>query len=68
MVDTVRSIDIESGCLKNVDNDQSLRGYSIHVVPQSCGSTIGSPTVLAIGAFATTLTTLSCALMGLRAI
>ncbi|KAF7909070.1 hypothetical protein BELL_0043g00210 [Botrytis elliptica] len=66
MVDTIRSIDIESGRLKDVDNDQSLRGYSIHVVPQSFGSTIGSPTALAIGAFATTLTTLSCALMGFR--
>ncbi|TGO16912.1 hypothetical protein BTUL_0022g00130 [Botrytis tulipae] len=66
MVDTIRSIDIEGGCLKDVDNDQSLRGYSIHVIPQSFGSTIGSPTALAIGAFATTLTTLSCALMGFR--
>ncbi|KAF7891543.1 uncharacterized protein EAF02_001868 [Botrytis sinoallii] len=61
MVDTIRSIDIESGRLKDVDNGQSLRGYSIHVVPQSFGSTIGSPTALA-----TTLTTLSCALMGFR--
>lgn len=84
MVDKIRSLDIESGRLKDVDNDQSLRGYSIHVVPQSFGSTIGSPvspskflnnhqliwvfiqTALAIGAFATTLTTLSCALMGFR--
>ena len=84
MVDKIRSRDVESGCLKDIDTEQSLRGYSIHVVQQSFGSTIGSPvsfskpicnrqlicaffqTALAIGAFATTLTTLSCALMGFR--
>ncbi|KAK6602470.1 acetate transporter [Botrytis cinerea] len=66
MVDKIRSRDVESGCLKDIDTEQSLRGYSIHVVQQSFGSKIGSPTALAIGAFATTLTTLSCALMGFR--
>ncbi|KAB8289780.1 hypothetical protein EYC80_010414 [Monilinia laxa] len=66
MSDTTRVIkDVESGHIKDTDV-QSLRGYSIQVVTQPFGSTIGSPTALAIGAFATTLTTLSCALMGFR--
>ncbi|KAF7882044.1 uncharacterized protein EAF01_011824 [Botrytis porri] len=66
MVDTIRSRDVQSDCSKDVDTNQSFRGYSIHVVPQSFGSTIGSPTALATGEFATTLTTLSSALVGFR--
>ncbi|TGO81179.1 hypothetical protein BPOR_1297g00020 [Botrytis porri] len=68
MVDTIRSRDVQSDCSKDVDTNQSFRGYSIHVVPQSFGSTIGSPTALATGEFATTLTTLSSALVGFRRI
>ncbi|RAL60516.1 hypothetical protein DID88_009712 [Monilinia fructigena] len=65
MSDTTRIVkDVESGHIKDTDV-QSLRGYSVQVVTQPFGSTIGSP-LLAIGAFATTLTTLSCALMGFR--
>ena len=37
-------------------------------VPITLKAQLGSPTALAIGAFATTLTTLSCALMGFRGI
>lgn len=38
----------------------------IHFVPSTVKSTLGSPTALAIGAFSTTLTTLSMALMEWR--
>ncbi|QSZ28932.1 hypothetical protein DSL72_003439 [Monilinia vaccinii-corymbosi] len=66
MSHTIKRItDIESGHVKDTDA-QSVRGYPIQVVSQPFGSTIGSPTALAMGAFATTLTTLSCALMGFR--
>lgn len=43
MSDTTRVIkDVESGHIKDTDV-QSLRGYSIQVVTQPFGSTIGSP-------------------------
>ncbi|KAI9758990.1 MAG: hypothetical protein M4579_002653 [Chaenotheca gracillima] len=40
----------------------------LHLIPTSVGSTLGSPTALAIGAFATTLTTLSLSLMEWRGV
>lgn len=40
----------------------------VHFVPSTVKSTLGSPTALAIGAFATTLTTLSLSLMGFRGV
>jgi hypothetical protein len=41
---------------------------NVHFVPSTLKSTLGSPTALAIGAFATTLTTLSLSLMEWRGV
>ncbi|CZR65660.1 related to Y.lipolytica GPR1 protein and Fun34p [Phialocephala subalpina] len=52
-----------------VNGYNSLAGKSYpYFVPSTVKSTLGSPTALAIGAFATTLTTLSLSLMGWRGV
>ena len=54
--------------LPNGSYDEKLDAPRVHFVPSSVKSTLGSPTALAIGAFSTTLTTLSLSLMEWRGV